>query len=197
MLKNKYFLLFLGFALATAVYYFFSSQEDFDSLTRSQMKKYKTDLLEMENSPLLSADTSKIVFFSPNPKFEIEAQFLNSNKQSDFQMAMTDSSSQPAKLAGLAKFKIENKDIEVLIFEEEGNYLLPFSDATSGQQTYGGGRYINIPKEDLLGGKLTINFNNAHNFYCSYNEKYVCPIPPVDNHIPLNILAGEKNYKHE
>ncbi len=75
---------------------------------------------------------------------------------------------------------------------EYKDYLfLPFTDLTTGDETYGGGRYLGlrIPKE---GSPLIINFNLAYNPYCAYNEKYSCPIVPKENELPVAIRAGVK-----
>jgi hypothetical protein len=71
-----------------------------------------------------------------------------------------------------------------------GGYFLPFMDATSGDETYGAGRYLEI--EPLPGGKLLVDFNMAYNPYCAYNEYWSCPIPPKENRLSVPIEAGEK-----
>ncbi len=108
---------------------------------------------------------------------------------------MTDSTQSEIKKAGEATFMLNGENYTVSLFDEGKIYLLPFRDLTSGKETYGGGRYINIPKDNLVGDKIEIDFNNAHNFYCAYNERYVCPIPPKENFIKTEIKVGEKVYK--
>ncbi len=84
------------------------------------------------------------------------------------------------------------------MLEEEGydDYLfLPFLDETNGDESYGGGRYVEarIPAGDTL----IINFNEAYNPYCAYNERYSCPIVPRANYINTRIKAGVKAFdKH-
>jgi hypothetical protein len=83
----------------------------------------------------------------------------------------------------------------------EGNYwFIPFIDQTNDDETYGGGRYIDI--DDIASDSVFLDFNYAYNPYCAYNERYDCPIPPMENVLPVPIRAGEKNYplhhgKHE
>ena len=75
------------------------------------------------------------------------------------------------------------------------DYLfLPFKDATSGRETYGGGRYIDFRTGDIKDGKVTLDFNRAYNPYCAYQEGYSCPIPPTNNVLSVAIEAGEKTY---
>ena len=64
------------------------------------------------------------------------------------------------------------------------------SDATSGNETYGGGRYIyfDLPKEN---GKFKIDFNKLYNPPCAFSEFTTCPLPPRQNRLSLKIEAGE------
>lgn len=74
-----------------------------------------------------------------------------------------------------------------------GNYwFIPFTDATSGGDSYGGGRYLDI--EEVRADSVFLDFNYAYSPYCAYNERYDCPIPPPENHLPIAIRAGEKEY---
>ena len=68
-------------------------------------------------------------------------------------------------------------------------YFIPFYDLTNGNETYSGGRYLDI--HNLSGENITLDFNNAYNPYCVYNHEYSCPIPPLQNSIKTEIKAGE------
>jgi uncharacterized protein (DUF1684 family) len=70
--------------------------------------------------------------------------------------------------------------------------FLPFTDLTSGVESYGGGRYIDM--EVQKGNTWTIDFNKGYNPYCAYNEKYSCPIPPAENDLKVEVKAGVKKY---
>lgn len=76
-----------------------------------------------------------------------------------------------------------------------GGLFLPFRDTTSGQATYGGGRYLldTIKGADLgpSGAGLLLDFNFAYNPSCAYANRWVCPLAPPDNHLPTAVLAGE------
>jgi uncharacterized protein (DUF1684 family) len=73
------------------------------------------------------------------------------------------------------------------------DYLfLPFTDWTSGDGSYGGGRFLDayIPEGDII----LLDFNKAYNPYCAYNSGYSCPIPPKENDLDVRIEAGVKDY---
>jgi hypothetical protein len=78
-----------------------------------------------------------------------------------------------------------------------GGAFLSFRDATSGQESYGGGRYlVDTVKGADLGesdGKLVLDFNLAYNPSCSYDPGWVCPLAPPANRLTLAVEAGEKH----
>ncbi len=78
-----------------------------------------------------------------------------------------------------------------------GGVFLPFKDATSGEETYGGGRYLldTIKSADLGStgdGRLILDFNFAYIPSCGYSDRWVCPLAPPDNHLPARVPTGEK-----
>ena len=70
--------------------------------------------------------------------------------------------------------------------------FLPFRDKTNGISTYGGGRYLEV--EDTKGDELTLGFNKAYNPYCAYGGDFACVVPPRDNLIEVEVMAGEKEF---
>ena len=78
-----------------------------------------------------------------------------------------------------------------------GGVFLPFSDATSGHETYGGGRYLldTIKGADLgtdANGLTVLDFNFAYNPSCSYSDRYICPLAPPENRISVPVRGGER-----
>ena len=71
------------------------------------------------------------------------------------------------------------------------NHLfVPFLDNTNGDETYGGGRYLDLFQDSS--GKIIIDFNNSYNPLCAYNESYSCPIVPKENFLEISVEAGVK-----
>jgi len=79
-----------------------------------------------------------------------------------------------------------------------GGVFLPFRDLTSGETTYGAGRYVldTIKHADLgqEDGKFIIDFNYAYNPSCCYNSRWTCPLAPFENRLEVEIPVGEKNF---
>lgn len=77
-----------------------------------------------------------------------------------------------------------------------GGLFLPFQDGTSGNSSYGGGRYLldGIKSADLgsQDGRLVLDFNFAYHPSCAHNPAYVCPLAPEENRLPVAITAGER-----
>ena len=79
---------------------------------------------------------------------------------------------------------------------EKEELFVPFKDLTSGKQTYGAGRYLDLdPAQDKMAdGKWVLCFNRAYNPWCAYSNNYACPFTPPENWLNVPILAGEKKY---
>ena len=90
-------------------------------------------------------------------------------------------------------FVYQSKDL--LQTEKYKDYLfVPFTDATTGDESYGSGRYLEFFKQDIQNNTLQLDFNKAYNPYCAYSPNYKCPIPPKENFLPVAIKAGEMNF---
>jgi uncharacterized protein (DUF1684 family) len=78
---------------------------------------------------------------------------------------------------------------------EEGLFI-PFKDATSGKETYGAGRYLDLDhqRDRTPAGKWILDRNRAYNPWCAYSVNYVCPFVPPENWPKAPVYAGEKNY---
>jgi len=96
---------------------------------------------------------------------------------------------------GTVEFEVEGQPAQLTIYKSDDHdeLFLPFRDATSGNETYGAGRYME--PEELSDGKILVDFNLAYNPFCAYSDQYSCPLPPFENHLKVPIQAGEKAYK--
>jgi len=94
---------------------------------------------------------------------------------------------------GRVHFSVDEQPAALTLFysPQSGHFFLPFMDATSGQETYGAGRYLDPHMVDE--SHFQVDFNLAYAPFCAYNENYSCPIPPTENRLKVRIEAGEKN----
>lgn len=143
-------------------------------------------------------------YFATNQKFRVRAQFVRTDDEKYFQMPTSSGITKKFVKFGVLNFLLDGKrqrlnvyqiDSEILSkFPEYADLLfVPFKDLTSGSETYGVGRYIDI--RTPVGKTVILDFNLAYNPNCAYgNEKYSCPIPPKDNFLQVEIKAGEKSF---
>ncbi|GJM40374.1 MAG: hypothetical protein DHS20C20_06560 [Ardenticatenaceae bacterium] len=106
----------------------------------------------------------------------------------------------PYRRYGRITFEVNGEPASLTIYSDiyGQEFFLPFRDATSGQDTYGAGRYLDNHRPglvDLGNGRVKIDFNFAYNPYCAYSPAYSCPLPPRENWVTVPILAGEKNFE--
>ncbi len=167
-------------------------------------KHLNVEFANPEESPLTSEDIKKfeaLDFFEIDTTLVIEAEFVRTPYESPFSMPTTTDRMPIYVKYGEAYFELEGQSFKLNIYQNQElitkpeyvDYLfIPFTDATNGETSYGGGRYLDlsIPK----GNTITLNFNKAYNPYCAYNGKYSCPIPPSENNISVAIAAGVKAY---
>lgn len=140
-------------------------------------------------------------YFPPNLAFRIPAEIVPFDFPATVQMATSTGDIRPQLRYAEVRFRIGEQDLHLVGFTEpeEGEpdeLFIPFRDATSGSETYGAGRYMELRVERQDDGTLTaiIDFNLAYNPYCAYSPYYSCPIPPRENTLPIAITAGERGY---
>ena len=95
---------------------------------------------------------------------------------------------------GYVTFELDGEKHRLEAREDEDEYVrLDFRDATNGDTTYVGGRFLiaEMPKD----GKIIVDFNEAYNPPCAYTDFATCPLPPPENRLPIRIEAGEKAYR--
>ena len=108
--------------------------------------------------------------------------------------------STPFRRFGVAHFAAAGTAVSLSLFWLEsygGGVFVPFRDATSGSETYGGGRYLlDTAKGADLGhrdGRVTFDFNYAYHPSCVYSPRWSCPLAPPENRLPIEVRAGERD----
>lgn len=160
-----------------------------------------------ENSPLKKKDFKDfkgLDFFEIDEKYVVEAKFKRTPKEKPFQMATTTDRKPWYVKYGELHFVLDGKKCKLNVYKNielskkqayANSLFLPFTDLTSGNESYGGGRYLDLTIPE--GKTIVINFNCAYNPYCAYNEKYSCPLTPSENDLPVPIYAGVKAFQKE
>lgn len=198
-------LLTIGLALSGIIFMGCHSQKKSIKSQSEFQEEQNSFFKDASKSPLKSKDLKAfegLDFFPIDSMFVVKAQLKRTPNTPYFEMKTTTNRVTRERVFGVLSFTINGQLLKLKVYQSEPNvdsdtdsdYLfLPFLDATNGETTYGGGRYIDlsIPATDVL----MIDFNKAYNPYCAYNEKYSCPIVPRENYLALEIRAGVKRFK--
>ncbi|MEH0158190.1 DUF1684 domain-containing protein [Limibacter armeniacum] len=169
-------------------------------------KHLNEEFANPEESPLTKEDLKsfkELEFFPVDLKYRVKAKLVRTEFTKPFKMATTTDRKPIYRQYGELHFEIDGKLLMLPIYQSYGlmtkeeykDYLfLPFTDLTNGEESYGGGRFLDLRIPE--GNEVTIDFNQAYNPYCAYSGRYSCPIPPKENHLDIAIPVGVKKYKH-
>lgn len=149
-------------------------------------------------SPLLPEDRPQfrgLKYYPYNPDLDLEVEVKEFAEKTPIQMQTSTGEIRTYQRWGEFTFEVEEQPARLTIYysPQNGYFFLPFMDATSGEETYDSGRYLDI--EPLDGNEFIVDFNQAYSPYCAYSPYYSCPIPPAENRLNVPIKAGEKHYK--
>jgi uncharacterized protein (DUF1684 family) len=167
-------------------------------------KEINTEYADAKTSPLMADDLATfntLDFYPINEKFFVAATFVRTKKEKAFGMKTSTERTPSYVKYGEVHFTIDGQALKLNVYKnielskKNGfrDYLfLPFSDLSSGNESYIGGKYIDlkIPK----GKTIAIDFNTSYNPYCAYNHKYSCPKVPLENDLNIEIRAGVKKF---
>lgn len=195
-------LLFLGLLTRAAF-----AQAPFADQLAKHRETYRKDLLAASGGPLTDeADLSYVQFYAPDSTYRVVATVERIPNAEPFEMPTYNGKTRAHVAYALLTFTLNSqpqtltlyRNLNVIKMPEYRDYLfLPFKDATSGTETYGGGRYMDLRVGDIRNGQVTLDFNKAYNPYCAFKEGYPCPIPPKTNTLSIPVQAGEKAYGKE
>jgi uncharacterized protein (DUF1684 family)/outer membrane protein assembly factor BamB len=137
-----------------------------------------------------------ITYFPIEESWRVEAQFIPWPEPSTIKVANILGMQVNQKSPGVLQFVLQNQTFTLTALEESpASLFIAFTDGGTGDETYGGGRYLSVPMPGPE-GRTTIDFNKAYNPPCAFTAFATCLLPVSENHIDLPILAGEKNYAH-
>lgn len=167
-----------------------------DTKALLEFRKQKDEFFASFESPLEYQDRSSfqgLAYFDPDPSLSFTAA-LEPGDDAEIEIQTTDGKTRVYRRVGTVALDVNGETVRLVAYDTgHPGYFIPFRDATSGKETYGGGRYLDIDPD--LDGMLTVDFNLAYNPYCVYNDGYSCPLPPPDNWLQVPIEAGERDFE--
>ena len=158
---------------------------------------------QSDGSPLSAeqkAQFDSLKYYPAQLLFVIDAAISRNAHPDTTLIQMSDNRAEQYLNWGQAKFEIDDKPQHLGIYlkasGKDSTLFIPFTDLTNGHETYGGGRYLDVPLPEANATEIKLDFNQAYNPYCAYNNEYSCPVPPAENRLQATIAAGEKSF-HE
>jgi uncharacterized protein len=192
--------------IALAVVYTMTGTESpeiyIEKIEKERDRQYKFIKFNID-SPLTEEQKKnfkELNFYNIDPSYKVRAKMVELEEKKMVELPMTDGSVEKYLKHSFAEFRLNGSPQKLLLLQslkesDKRNFFLAFADETSGQETYGGGRYINLRQDGK--NSITIDFNMAYNPYCAYNPDFACPLPPKENILQIPIPVGEKDYKKE
>jgi uncharacterized protein (DUF1684 family) len=167
------------------------------------IKAYLTNYIETHDV-IRGDDKKHFRFFNPDKNYRVQAKFTKADNSKWFKMPTSGVIQKTFRVYGTVSFSIHDTAVSLNIYQMQSlmedekykDYLfLPFTDLTTGNETYHTGRYLDFTIKDINNDKLEIDFNKAYNPSCAYvSGKYNCPIPPRENNMSVAIKAGEMSF---
>ncbi|MBS1513130.1 MAG: DUF1684 domain-containing protein [Bacteroidetes bacterium] len=151
------------------------------------------------------SDRKYFHFFPVSEQFKVTCKFAPSQDTAVVIMK-TSGTKIPQKdfiRYGTIYFVIHDTALQLTVYQSlslrktvayKNSLFIPFTDVTTGETSYGSGRYIDIETTDIKNGTVVIDFNKAYNPYCAYTTGYNCPIPPGENYLKVAVAAGEMSF---
>jgi hypothetical protein len=158
-------------------------------------------LSEHRQSPIPPEDRDDfdgLDYFDPDPDYRVETTVTVHDDPDPVEMDTSDDRTVRYLRVVTFAFELDGESYELAGYQqkpaEDDTIFVPFRDKTTGQQTYHGGRYMELEPDRALedGETVTIDFNIAYSPFCAYSETFSCPLPPEENWLETTIEAGER-----
>ncbi|HAW20988.1 MAG TPA: hypothetical protein DCX14_12470 [Flavobacteriales bacterium] len=194
-------ILFIGLAMGVV------AQDGYKEEIKRQRAEKDVEMQSRKTSPLQKEDRKTfqdLPYFEVDEKWKVMATFHEHQTQEVIEIPTSAGYSKTFKAHGYFEVQLNGNNYAITAFKrlykegqkapEHETLFLPFKDMTTGESTYGGGRYLDleVPKD---GAQAVVDFNLCYSPYCAYGNGFACPIPPAANFIKTEVEAGEKAYK--
>lgn len=166
-------------------------------------RRHKDEFFKFDGqSPVPDEDRDEfrgLRYYPPDYALRFELQLHEHPKKETLELEDTKGNIRNFLQWGEFRFKVKGVACTLQTYKsspQDDQLFLPFRDATSGKQTYGAGRYLDLDahRSRLHNGLWVLDFNAAYNPWCAYSDAYACPFTPQDNWIEVAIEAGEMSY---
>jgi len=137
---------------------------------------------------------SGLDYFAEDTKYRIDAEFIPYQPAKIIPtvnvLGLLTNEASPGRL----EFTIDGISYSLDTLDSSDSYYMIFADKTNGRSTYGPGRFLYTDGKVNEQGTVRIDFNKAYNPPCAFTAYSTCTLPPLQNRLPVEIIAGEKKY---
>ena len=144
---------------------------------------------------------SGLDYFDPDPASRVEATVAVHDDPEPVPMETTAGNEVRYVRTATFGFELDGRAYELhgykqRLEDDDEPVFVPFRDKTTGQESYRGGRYLELhPDDDLVdGASVTLDFNLAYTPFCAYTDTFSCPLPPEENWVDAEVRAGERDW---
>lgn len=174
--------------------------EQIEAFRESKDEQFRT-ALDSPLSPEQRESFPGLDYYEPDPELYFVGPINFLPEPEPLQMITTAGQPRPCERVGWIEFAVAGEPVQLQVYRMTDNpqaaedFFLPFQDATTGEETYPAGRYVELSGPP--GGPFVLDFNTAYNPYCAYGhpERFACPVTPKDNRLEVRIAAGERGYE--
>jgi uncharacterized protein len=167
------------------------------------IQKRRTNFLVKSNNSPVPVEArqrgfSGLEYFPFDRKYQLRLKLHSYENPAKVSIALSNGTKVEALRVGYLAFELDGKSLTLQVYKKrEGDrgVFLPFKDKTSGHETYGAGRYVDV-EVDPSDNSCVLDFNLSYNPLCSFGSgNFDCPLPPSENWLDVKISAGEMKFK--
>jgi len=175
--------------------------DDWAAELRANREEKDRFFAEHKQSPIPPEEREEfdgLDYFEPDPDYRVDATVTVHDEPAPVDIETSDDRTVRYERIVTFQYELDDEQYELAGYRqprEEGRTIfVPFRDKTTGQQTYSGGRYMELEPEGALddGDSVTIDFNLAYSPFCAFSETFSCPLPPEENWLDTAVEAGER-----
>ena len=182
-----------------------SEADDWAGQVEAQRQAKREHFRDSPRSPLPASMRGDafpgLDYYGTDPEYRFVLPVHEHDETETVTVETTADGEQTYRRWGEFRFSVDGESVTLQAYRPlggEDRLWVPFRDATSGEETYGAGRYLDLePERDRVDGEWVVDFNLAYNPTCAYNHAYECPLVPPENWLDVAIEAGEKAFPAE
>ncbi len=173
------------------------SDEDYIREVEEERAEKEEFMRTSDASPFKEKPFEGLKYYPVNPEYKVMANVRQLDTKELVELPTSDGKVEKYQKYAVAEFNLKGERHQLTLLRQVAQGMqrvtfLAFADQTSGETTYGGGRYLDVSVKNAR--QIALDFNKAYNPYCDYNPTYSCPLPLKENILTVAIEAGEKTY---